>query len=76
LVSEFRTAHLQLHGLTTHSLFDIHVQAGLQALKTPYCDSIEHYNPKCPVCCRRPPIAALAGACMLLAVFFIIMGCL
>jgi hypothetical protein len=61
LQQQFRSDHCALHGLTTHSLFNITLQTGLSALKTPYCDNPDQANPNCPVCCKNPPMCKLAA---------------
>ncbi|KAL4231398.1 hypothetical protein ACF0H5_008977 [Mactra antiquata] len=55
LVSQFRYENFKLHQLNNASVFTVTLQAGLSALKTPYCYKIEgnSKNAECPVCSRN-----------------------
>ncbi|GBG67735.1 hypothetical protein CBR_g863 [Chara braunii] len=37
LIEQFKQEHFHLYGMTVQSLLNIHLQAGLSALKTPFC---------------------------------------
>ncbi|XP_060528117.1 E3 ubiquitin-protein transferase MAEA isoform X2 [Cylas formicarius] len=52
LIEEFRQENYRLFQLASQSVFTVSLQAGLSALKTPYCysENNENRNPACPVC--------------------------
>ena len=58
LVDEFRTAQLKLNGLPLYSPLELTMQAGLAALKSPYCGLESHLSVNCPTC--TPLFARLA----------------
>jgi hypothetical protein len=57
LAQLFRGDLYALNGLPSRSLLSIHLQAGLAALKTPYCGSHADHNDECPVC--SPAVTSL-----------------
>lgn len=57
LVKMFKRDNQMLHNLTTESLLKITLQAGISALKTPFCYADDSKNINCPVC--QPPFNCL-----------------
>ncbi|XP_060064943.1 E3 ubiquitin-protein transferase MAEA-like [Ylistrum balloti] len=55
LVQQFRYENFKLHQLNQSSVFAVSLQAGLSALKTPFCYKGEHEgrNADCPVCVKN-----------------------
>eukprot|EP00002_Diphylleia_rotans_P036655 TRINITY_DN80_c0_g4_i2.p1 TRINITY_DN80_c0_g4~~TRINITY_DN80_c0_g4_i2.p1 ORF type:complete len:393 (-),score=94.05 TRINITY_DN80_c0_g4_i2:117-1295(-) len=58
LVQQFQKDNHMLHNLTTESVMALTLQAGISAMKTPFCYNTEHKNRNCPVC--QPPLDKLA----------------
>ncbi|XP_077283608.1 E3 ubiquitin-protein transferase Katazuke [Arctopsyche grandis] len=61
LVQQFRQENYRLLQLPSQTVFSVALQAGLSALKTPYCYSVGSRVASCPVCCE--PLNSLA-ACL------------
>eukprot|EP00698_Gefionella_okellyi_P011609 TRINITY_DN3067_c0_g2_i1.p2 TRINITY_DN3067_c0_g2~~TRINITY_DN3067_c0_g2_i1.p2 ORF type:complete len:374 (-),score=73.71 TRINITY_DN3067_c0_g2_i1:1749-2870(-) len=50
LVDEFKHESYRIHSLTSQPMLLLTLQAGLAALKTPFCDDVHSRNANCPVC--------------------------
>jgi len=59
LIEQFKHDNYVLYSLTSNSLLDITLQAGISAIKTPMCGEIEYININCPAC--NPTFSKISG---------------